>query len=263
MKNKLIGLFTPNKKIDSSTITIMIAFQVLVAVAFWFSGTSPFVPTPMQILTAFGNLVSQENLIGELLTSLTLSAQAMLITVFLSLLISYLTVIPFFKPIGFIISKARFLTLVGLSFLFLLMTSSGHSLKISLLVFGMSVFFITSMIDVINSIPRESFIHARTLRMNEWQVVWEVIILGKFDQVFEVLRQNFAISWMMLTMVEGLSRSEGGIGALLLNQNKAFHLDAVFSIQILILLVGIFQDYLFGVFKDLICPYAKLTLEKK
>lgn len=263
MKTKFIGVFTPNKVLDKTTVYGIIVFQVIIAFAFWFSGTSPFFPTPSEIITALGKLITSQNLIGELTTSLMLSMEAMLITIAISLFVSYLTVIPFFKPIGFIISKARFLTLVGLSFIFLLMTSSGHSLKISLLVFGMSVFFITSMIDVINSIPKESFVHARTLRMKEWQVVWEVIILGKFDQVFEVLRQNFAISWMMLTMVEGLSRSEGGIGALLLNQNKAFHLDAVFAIQILILLVGIFQDYLFGVIKDLICPYAKLSLEKK
>lgn len=263
MKDKILSLFTPNKVIDKKTILVMISFQLLAGFLFWLSDSSPLLPTPFEIVAAIKNLLTESNLIGELITSLLLSIQAMFFTVLVSLIVSYLTVIPFFKPIGFFISKARFLTLVGLSFLFLLLTKDGHTFKIALLVFGMSVFFITSMIDVINSIPREKFIHARTLRMSEWQVVWEVIILGKFDQVFEVLRQNFAISWMMLTMVEGLSRSDGGIGALLLNQNKGFHLDAVFAIQLVILFVGIFQDYLFGIVKDIICPYAKLTLEKK
>jgi len=43
----------------------------------------------------------------------------------------------------------------------------------------------------------------------------------------------------MLTMVEGISRSEGGVGAMLLNQNKHFHLSAVFAIQLTILLLGL------------------------
>lgn len=44
-------------------------------------------------------------------------------------------------------------------------------------------------------------------------------------------------------MVEGITRSEGGIGALLLNQNKYFNLSAVFAIQLTILAYGILQDY--------------------
>jgi len=112
-------------------------------------------------------------------------------------------------------------------------------------------------------IPREKFDYARSLRMSEWQVVWEVVVLGTADQAIEVLRQNAAMGWMMLTMVESISRSEGGIGAMLLNQNKHFHLAEVFAIQILILLVGMIQDYGIAFAKRLLCPYSVLTLERQ
>jgi len=119
------------------------------------------------------------------------------------------------------------------------------------------------MADVLASIPKVQFDLARTLRMGEWRVVWEVIVLGQADKVFDVLRQNAAIGWMMLTMIEGMSRSEGGIGAVLLNQNKHFHLSSVMAIQILILSVGLGQDYIIGVLKNIFCPYANITLERK
>jgi len=99
--------------------------------------------------------------------------------------------------------------------------------------------------------------------MSEWRVVWEVVVLGTADQAIEVLRQNAAMGWMMLTMVESISRSEGGVGAMLLNQNKHFHLAEVFAIQGLILLVGMTQDYGIGVAKRLVCPYSVLTLERQ
>ena len=51
----------------------------------------------------------------------------------------------------------------------------------------------------------------------------------------------------MLTMVEGISRSEGGVGAMLLNQEKHFHLAEVFAIQLMILAVGLLQDFGIGV----------------
>jgi NitT/TauT family transport system permease protein len=119
------------------------------------------------------------------------------------------------------------------------------------------------MAAVLSNIPKSEFDHARTLRMKEWQVVWEVVILGTADKAFEVLRQNAAIGWMMLTMVEGIVRSEGGVGTMLLNQGKHFRLADVFAIQIVILVVGLFQDYAIGALRRFLCPYADLTLERK
>ena len=57
--------------------------------------------------------------------------------------------------------------------------------------------------------------------------------------------------------------SEGGVGAMLLNQNKHFHLSAVFAIQLTILLLGLGQDYFIGLLRNVFCPYATLQLERK
>jgi NitT/TauT family transport system permease protein len=260
---KILNLFRPNQVIDRQTTWLMIAVQVVLALALWIFSNSELLPSPSEIIGALNRLITQDTLVQELFTSMGLSIQSMLIAIVISLLVSYATVMPFFRPFGYLVSKFRFLTLVGLSFVFTMFTHSGHQLKVSLMAFGITVFFVTNMVAVITAIPKSEFNHARTLRMPEWEVVWEVIILGKMDQVFEIIRQNFAISWMMLTMVEGISRSEGGIGTMLLNQNKHLHLDAVFAIQIVILLVGICMDYLIGVAKNMFCPYANLTLERK
>ena len=261
--NKYLEIFKPYGKTDKSTIRIMVVFQIIVVGLLWTFSNSPLFPTPMEIIRSLQRLISEDNLLQELWTSMALSIESMLIAIVISLLISYATVIPFFRPLAFMVSKFRFLTLVGLSFVFTMATHSGHSLKVSLMVFGITVFFVTNMVAAIECVTKNELNHARTLRMPEWQVVWEVIILGKFDVVFEIIRQNFAISWMMLTMIEGISRTEGGIGTMLLNQNKHFHLDAVFAIQIVILIVGIVMDYGIGALKNLFCPYASLTLEKR
>jgi NitT/TauT family transport system permease protein len=141
------------------------------------------------------------------------------------------------------------------------MTTGGHELKLSLLTFSVTVFFVTSMEDVLKTIPKEIYDLARVLHMSRWRVVWEVVILGQFDKVFDVIRQNAAMSFMMLTMVEGIVRSEGGIGTVLLDQNHHFRLSAVFAIQITILVCGILQDITIGGIKKFFCPYAFLTVE--
>lgn len=254
-------LIKPNGRPDRSTYLVMVVAQIAITGLIWFLSQSPLLPTPVEIIQAFGRLVSDENLIQELWTSMALSLEAMGYAILFSLVIAYATVIPFFRPLAFLVSKFRFLTLVGLSFVFTLMTHSGHSLKVWLLVFGITVFFVTNMVGVVQAVTRNELNHARTLRMSEWQVTWEVVILGRLDVVFDVIRQNFAIAWALLTLVEGIVRSEGGVGTLLLNQNKHFRIDAVFAIQLAILLVGIALDYGIGALKRLFCPYASLTLD--
>lgn len=260
---EVLGAFSPNRVISKATMRLIIVFQVAVLLTVWATSSYVFLPKPMAVLQAFNDLWKTEGLGQELIISFILNVQAMAWATLLSLGFAYLTVVPVFRPIVLAISKGRFLGMVGLTFFFTLLFSSGHRLKVSLLVFGVGVFFVTSMVDVVAQVPKEKFDLARTLRMGEWRVVWEVIVLGRADAAFDALRQNAAMGWMMLTMVEGISRSEGGIGALLLNQNKHFRLEAVFAIQIAILIIGLFQDYAIGLAKKFICPYADLQLERR
>lgn len=260
---EVLAAFSPNRVISRAAFRIIVVFQIAVLLVVWATSTYVFLPKPMGVWRAFLDLWNHEGLGQELIVSFLLNVQAMAWATVISLVLAYLTVVPFFQPIVAAISKGRFLGMVGLTFFFTVIFASGHALKVSLLVFGVSVFFVTTMIDVVAQVPKEKFDLARTLRMGEWRVVWEVIVLGRADIAFDAMRQNAAMGWMMLTMVEGISRSEGGVGALLLNQNKHFRLEAVFAIQIAILLIGLFQDYAMGLVKKFLFPYADLQLEKR
>ncbi len=259
--NEAIAVLAPNRVISKTTVRWMVGLQLLMLLSIWLFSPTVFLPKPKEVFQALSEMWFA-GLGGELITSFYLNLQAIAISTILSLLLAYLTVIAFFRPIVALLSKLRFLSMVGLTFFFTLMASTGHELKLFLLVFSVSVFFVTGMAEVVASIPKERFDLARTLRMGEWRVVYEVIIVGQADKAFEVLRQNAAMGWMMLTMVEGISRSEGGVGAMLLNQNKHFHLSAVFAIQLTILLLGLGQDYAIGLLRRMFCPYAGLTLER-
>jgi NitT/TauT family transport system permease protein len=120
--NKYLQIFKPYGKTDKSTIGIMVLFQIIVVALIWLFSSSPLLPKPTEIFSSLGKLISEDNLIQELWTSMMLSIKSMLIAIVISLLISYATVIPFFRPLAFMVSKFRFLTLVGLSFVFTMMT---------------------------------------------------------------------------------------------------------------------------------------------
>src|ERR1700722_12406050 len=197
-------------------------------------------------------------LIDNLLVSLLLTVKAMFYSVLITLVFSYLSVVPFFASVAKLLVRLRYLTLTGLIFIFTLLTRDGGALKLWLLVFGIVPFFTTSFLSVLVRIPNQEFELCQTLGYNRWQTLYEVIVVGKADQVFEIVRQNFAIAWMMITMVEGLSMSEGGIGVLLIKYNKYNDLTHVLALQGVIFGIGLLLDYLLGSMRHWLFPYTKL-----
>jgi NitT/TauT family transport system permease protein len=253
----------PNRVVGPNTRRAYVIFWFCAALLLWIFSPFQVLPKPGEVFSALGTLWANDGLGPELLASLWLNVEALLISTVISLGLAYLTVLPLMRPLVAALTRGRFLSLIGFSFVFTLLFGGGHTLEVSLLVFGMTVFYLTSMASVIASIPKEEFDHARTLRFSEWRVVWEVVVLGTIDQAFEVMRQNAAMGWMMLTMVEGIYRAGGGIGVMLIDNDKHFRLEDVFAIQVVFLLVGLFQDTVISMIRSTVCPYADLTLERK
>jgi NitT/TauT family transport system permease protein len=249
-------LFTPFAEIDKRVVAIMVASQLSLLLLIWYFGSYQHLPTPGKVIAAFGFMQEHFDLGSEYITSLSICIKAILLSAVVSATFAYLSLIPFPKYIVYFLTKGRYLTLTGLQFFFQL-SFSNDSLKIALLTFGVSVFFTTSFIAIIKEIPPTKIYHARTTGLGPWRTLWEVVIYGTLDKLFEVLKQNFAMAWMMITMVEGLVLSGGGIGMMLINNSKTLSLDIIMALQLLVLVTGIVMDFLISRFTLLICPYSK------
>jgi len=252
-------IFQPFGRISRQTFIIMMIAQVIVAITMWHVSSNGLIPPPLKVKMAFLHLLGTKLLWDNIVASLGLTVKAMLYSIAITLFFAYLSVMPFFKSIAQFIVKCRYLTLTGLIFIFTLLTKDGSQLKLSLLVFGIVPFFVTSFLAVIINIDKQEYELCKTLGYNNWQTLYEVIIIGKADHVLEILRQNFAISWLMITLVEGLSMSEGGIGTLLIKYNKYNDLTNVIALQLAIFLIGICFDYLLGTVRHWLFPYARLV----
>lgn len=258
MRRHLTKLFLPNRAISATAALILAAGWVLSALIVWLLSPFATLPTPIEVWRALGRLWWKHGMGPELWTTLRLVADSLLLTVLLSMLLSYATLIAALRPLVAAASKLRFLGLVGLVFPFTLLTGGGYALKVALMTFGMTTFFVTSMAQVVLEIPAEQFDHLRVLGASELRILWEVVIRGTLDRALDVLRQNVAMGWAMITMVEGISRAEGGIGAMILNQNKHFLLAEVYAILLVIMLLGMLMDYGMGALSNLLCPYMRL-----
>ena len=236
----------------------LVGFWLAIALLAWLAMPFATLPKPGEVWSALGSLWWTHGMGPELYTTLKLIGHALLLTVVISMVLSYATVIAAFRPLVAAASKLRFLGITGLVVPFTLITGGGYTLKVWLLTFGMATFFVTSMAQVVMDIPREQFDHMRVLGASELRIWWEVVVRGTLDKALDVTRQNLAMGWAMITMVEGISRAEGGLGAMILNQSKHFLLAEVYAILLVILVVGLILDYAIGALTRVLCPYAEL-----
>lgn len=258
MKRRIGDALLPNRAVDASVALALVGLWAGLALLLWILSPFETLPRPLEVWRALGHLWWQEGMGPELFATLKLITHSLLFTVLISMTLSYATVIAAFRPVVAAASKLRFLGLTGLVFPFMLVTGGGYPLKVALLTFGMTSFFVTSMAQVVMEIPRAEFDHLRVLGASEARIFYEVVVRGTMDRALEVLRQNAAMGWAMITMVEGISRAEGGVGAMILNQNKHFLLAEVYAILFAILVLGLLMDYGMGVLSSLLCPWAQL-----
>lgn len=263
MKKLLFNLFTPNRILEGRVVRIMIFIQVTFVLLLWSLSSMVIIPKPVDILIAMWDLIAHKELVRHFLISITLCFKAMGIAILVSLFVAYLSVLPFFRPFSSLVTKFRFLTTVGLSFLFLKLGGTTEGYKTILLTFSITVFFVTSVSGVMSSVTRDELNYARTLGMSDWRAFYEVMVLGKAHEVWGCVGQNFAISWMMLAMAENICKGDGGIGVLISDNNKHFNFEHVYAIQFLILLTGITLDHLIYKIKEFLFPYSIITLERR
>lgn len=246
-----------------NNLQLIVAAQVIVLFAIWFMMPNMTFPSPIEIIEAWNKLALQQGLLPELMNSAFSVLKSIILASLITLILTMLATLTVVKSAITWLTALRFLGFAGITYLFTLWTSDGGELKLWLLTFGMTTFLLTNSLATISSITQDEIDYARTLKLDGWQLTYEIAFRGKLDEYLNLIRQNAAIGWTLLSMVEGLVRSEGGIGALLLNQSKHLRLSEIFAIQLTILVYGIVQDKLFQYLREVVCPYVKLTEAKR
>jgi NitT/TauT family transport system permease protein len=239
-----------------SILTIWIAGVI----GYWFmatSGEKRLFPPPGKVLEGMRDLFN-EGLMVHIGSSLGLCLQATLIAIVFSLVVAYLSPVPFLRPVAVAMSRMRYLPLTGITFYLAVMVSDARTMQVWVLVIFMSLYFITSLLGVLKDIPQEEIDHARSLKCSRWEVLWEVVIKGRMDYVLDVLRQNLAIIWMMLVTVESILVAAGGLGVLIKNSDRFMNHGRIVALQLVILLVGLGIDLFINTLRKMLFRYSKI-----
>lgn len=256
----MLKLITPFEKIAKSQKALILAVWVAVLLLIWFLGTSGqkhLFPSPSQVLEGFSGLYN-EGLVVHIFNSLKLCFISIFLATTIALLFAYSWPIPLLKPVSEFVTKFRFLPFTGLSFYITLVIHDARNMQIWIMVIFLTTFLTTSLIAVIRDIPEEEFDHAKTLKCSRWEVLWQVIVLGRIDYVIDAIRQNLAITWMMLVTVESIVVASGGLGFLIKNSDKFMNHGRIIALQIIILLIGLFLDWSINYLRKALFRYSKI-----
>lgn len=250
-------IFTPFSNVRHRTTILLTVIHFSVAAVAWLilsKGT--LLPTPYEVAESFGSLLKHNALYELFISAKTLLLSIVMATA-ISTVVAALATVPLIAPLSKGASALRFLGFAGLTFVFTMIASSALELKVMLLTFGITVYQTTSLLAEVRQIKQHEIDYAATLGMGPWRSLFELFVVGRFPAILDTMRQNAAVGWTLLAMVEGITRSQGGIGAMLLVENKYLNLSNVFAIQIMIFSYGYFQDVMLGYVKTWLCPWSK------
>jgi len=253
-------------KLSLSPLVTMSLTQFVIGMALWIYCPSAQVPAFGKCWEAFKYLWMHEGVFSQFSKSVQLVAFSFAISLTIGLVIAYATALPkvgkvdvglIFRPIAAVIACLRMISPIGVGFLIQVWTPNMDWAKVTLMCFSVTPWLVKSFCDIIHTTPVDMMDYAATLRYNDWRAVWEVKFLGNMDQLYVITVQVFFMGWMMLTMIEKLSRSAGGLGILLADQEKFLILPRIFAIQAFLFILGITFDRLAWVGRKVFFKWAE------
>jgi len=230
--------------------------------AVWFFNPIKALPFPGEVMRAFGHMWSAaggQGLLYNIYVTLKLNIVGLGYAAIISLAIAYLSVIPLFQPVNKMVQWLRYIPIVGFNLVFLTLFTIGWPMKVAMLTTGMSFFLVTSMTAVIASIPRMKYELAKVLGYNDWQVFYSVIVRPTLPAMIDMIAQNAAIGWVMITAIETYNRTEGGIGSQIYAYSSTNNLAEVYAYLLIIGVIAAAEDWLFKLIKRLMFPYSLIA----
>ncbi len=242
--------------------TYLMIGWIAIFLLLWFFNPIKAMPYPSEVLAAFQkmwNAPGSSGLVYNVYVTLKLNIVGIFISSIISLIIAYLSVIPIFQPFNKFVQWLRYIPIVGFNLLFLTLFSIGWSMKVAMLTVGMSFFLVTSMTSVIVSIPKLKYELARVLGYNDWHVFYSVVVRPTLPAMIDMIAQNAAMGWVMITAIETFNRTEGGIGSQIYAYTSTNQLAEVYAYLFIIGAIAIIEDGLLALIKRVLFPYSLIA----
>jgi NitT/TauT family transport system permease protein len=144
----------------------------------------------------------------------------------------------FFAPV---LDPLRFLPISALVPLTIVWFGIEERQKIAFLFLGTVVYLLPLVVEAVEEVDDVYLQTATTLGATKSQLVKEVLVPGSLPAIGEALRVMNGIGWTYVILAEVIN-ARYGLGALITVAGKRSHVDQIFALVIVILVIGIVSD---------------------
>jgi NitT/TauT family transport system permease protein len=252
------NLFRINGEISPQMGVLISVLGWILLLGIWgtvtaFGWVNPFIlPSPMKVLESYSVLFGEKNLIYHTGYSIFVNASGYLLAMLVAIPLGFLIgLIPFFRNLIIRqIEAVRFTPLPAMTGIFMALFGIGLNLKVQFLAFGIFVYLLPAIVQRIDEIKTDSHLQAlqmtmKTLNASTWQSLRHFYIPSVLSRFFPDVINLVAVSWTYIVIAE-LLNAQGGLGYLIyLASNRSSHIEQVYAVIIMIILIGVIQDRLF------------------
>ncbi len=217
-----------------------------------------FLPTPSAVISAFTAMLVNEGLVQDILISLYRITVGFGIATALAVPIGIAvgankSAEALIEPL---IDFIRYIPIPATLPLFILWFGIGELEKI--LVIAASVFFQLSLMvaNAIQSTPKEMIESGLGLGSSKWQIVTKIMYPYAKPRILDDMRISLGWAWSAL-MISEIIGSTSGIGHLIIQAQRLLQSDHVFSVVIIIGLLGLTSDFAIKLLHKALFPWVQ------
>ena len=223
-------------------------------------------PNPLKVITSFGYLYTDNHLIANTWFSIKLNLScyfwALLVTIPLGFFIGLYPINNI--VVGRYIDSVRYLPIPAISGILIAIAGLTFSLKVLFLSIGIGIYILPTICNKINELQNPSnddeFVYLQTIKTlgaTPWQKFKEVYFPYVMGSITGDIISLTGISWSYLTICEVLYKNSGvnGLGSLISVMSRQTHIDAVYALLFMVIIIGVFQDILFKYIDKKLFPW--------
>lgn len=203
-------------------------------------------PTPLMTLNASQEMLSKDDLIGNILFSLKINFAGYAESILLALPVGF--ALGTFKTTRDMFSQPvdalRFIPITALGGIFIAISGLSIWTKINFLGFGIWVYLVPVIVQRINEINPVHLQMMQTLGATRWQIFRFVQWKSVVSRLSDDIRILVGISWTYIIVAE-MKNVQGGLGSLIFLAERQSNPGKVYAVIIIIVVIGILQDKIF------------------
>jgi NitT/TauT family transport system permease protein len=243
--------------------TALIITSIGVPLLLWwlvttFGNVDPkFLPSPGQVIEAFGRLWSTRELLKDTVASLWRVGVGFLFAAILAIPIgvlmgSFASIRALLEPI---FGLMRYMPAPAFIPLLILYQGIGEEPKITLIFIGVFFFNSLMVMDTVKFVPKDLIESTYMLGGNRLQTLFQVIFPHVLPGIIDACRINLAAAWQLVIVSELIAATEG-LGRRISVAGRFLRTDEIFVGLIVIGVIGLAFDLLFQYMLRVSCKWA-------